>query len=153
MVKVLDMEHKFISFSTEACAPAGYFLMKLLVPVEVYFQKNHTDKSYSDIIDEFFICPVCTTEDMIKEGFYHERKYVSHKKRYADVRLQIEYEPFVANYRNTKVQVEMIWAMILQAIAVVQRKDSTLKGQELTADLKAAFQHLYPDTFSDEKPC
>lgn len=134
---------KFITYSSEAEGIADNMLSRVYVRVFKWFNAENIGKAYCDDLDTIFICFVCTSKHLQELGFYPERKYVSHKKKYADMRPLIDYEQFI-QAGETK-QARMVWEATQHSIRIVQKRVPSLKGDELLADIFASFQHFYPE--------
>lgn len=125
-------ENKFLLFSTESKEPASVLIMKILNKFNVEFEKEFREKKFSEQLDKLAIIPICMSEDMIEQGFGKERKYVSIKKRYADVRFRISYEEFVMS--NKKEQ--FLRENIEKVAKYVATKDPTFKLEEFLDAIK-----------------
>lgn len=131
------MENKFLFFSAEAKSPAGYHLINLIHPIEISFNKDYSDKYSSAELENITIVFICTDEDMIAQGFYKERKYISHKNKYADIRLHIPYDEFLKADLPTRKQ--MMWNVITRAFAYLKARKVFTPIDELEEDLSHLF--------------
>lgn len=131
----------FLGFSAEATAPAGYLLMTLLRPVRELFQEKCSQKKYCSELDSIFIVFVCTSKEMKSDGFYKDRKYVSHKGRYADMRLNMDYDLFIES--NNEKRMRMMWDVIKQSVEIVFNRVPSLKKDELIQDIKHSIYSIY----------
>ena len=86
---------------------------------------------------------ICTSKEMHDSGFYNDRKYVSHKNRYADYRLNINYEAFLD--ASPEHRINMIWTRVVDIINMVHKKVPSLEANKLTSDLYECFTELYPN--------
>ena len=132
----------FLKFSAEAKSPAGYIIMELTRPVERLLNTRFPNKSYCDSLDDIFIVFVCTTREMHTRGFYKDRKYVSHKNRYADYRLNLDYDVFLASTKEQRLN--MLWCLIIDVLNMVNKKVPSLQVGDLVNDLYMCFNELYP---------
>ena len=95
----------FLFFSSETEPPAGYLIMKMLNPVEIEFNRLHFSNEYCNIIDSICIVFICVSENLEKQGVGKERKYISHKKGYADYRVKIPYNEFLNADYSKKMRI------------------------------------------------
>lgn len=78
-------------------------------------------RTLSNQLDNIGIIPICLPEDMLSRGFGKERKYVSLKKRTADIRLRIPYETFMScNFEN---QISLCRENLISAAKYIAKKD------------------------------
>ena len=134
---------KFITYSSEAEGIADNMLSRVYVRVFKWFNAEYIGKEYCDDLDTIFICFVCTSKRLQELGFYPERKYVSHKKRYADMRPLIDYDRFIQ--AGETEQARMVWEATQHSIRIVQNRVRSLNAEELLEDLFTSFQHFYPE--------
>ncbi len=97
--------------SAEAEAPAGYYLMKMWVPVETLFNDQHCFTDYGDQIQKICLVFICTSDSLISTGFYPERKRISYIKKTADYRIRIPYLSFLNGNDLSR------WEITLNAIS------------------------------------
>lgn len=133
----------YLFFSTEAEIPAGYFIVKILAPIAKKFNNLYDSKRYSDKIDSICIVAICTSLRLQNEGFYKERKYISYKKRYADIRLRLDYEKFLSSSDDERKA--MCFNLVLEAIQIIQKKLPDFNGNLLSKDI-ASFWYDTVDT-------
>lgn len=132
----------FFNYSAEATSPSGYLLMELIKPVKWNFDELFESKNYSSDLDVLFIVFICMSKEMQAIGGYKDRKYVSRKNRYADIRLNMDYEDFIQS--DSKQRLIMMWDLIQTAINIVSSRVSNFKTNELIEDLKYCFTKAYP---------
>lgn len=137
----LFQEKKFIFLSTEAKSPASISLIKILVDVEKLFQEKYKNVKFSDELEQISIIPICISSDMINQGFGKERKYVSLKKRIADIRMQIPYLEFIGS--GEKQQAILCKQNIIEAIKYIYKKDKTFKIDDFMCAIDFVFDKLY----------
>lgn len=128
----------FLGFSAEAMSPEGRLLMDLTNPVQKMFNQRFKDKIYCADIDEIFVVFVCFPEE---ECFYKERKYVSHKNRYADMRLYIDYDEFLKAYIPERIK--MIYLIIERAVGIIAERVPSLKKDELLKDIMLCIDEVH----------
>ena len=120
---------RYLFFSAEAESPAGYYLMNMWHPVEMAFNAIHVASEYGDHLDSICIVFVCTSEQLLSNGFYPERKYISHKKRFADYRVHVPYLEFDLKFLEKKNFFNYILTQILFGyIKLKQLVDTNLKS-------------------------
>ena len=137
------MKLAFLGFSAEATSPAGYLLISIINPVKKNFLELFGEKEYCPQLDDIFIVFVCTSKEMQADGVYKDRKYVSHKNRYADMRLNIDYDMFLQASNTERLQ--MVWNVIEESINIVFQRVPTLKKEELLNDIKFCIKKHYRD--------
>ena len=121
-------------FTTLYEAIIGFLICVLL---GILLSKKFSNKYSTDKLNNITIVFICTDEDMIAQGFYKERRYISWKKKYADIRLMIPYAPFIKADQETKKR--MIWDVIERALEYVRMKNAFVCIDELTADLRQIY--------------
>ena len=125
----------YLFFSAEAESPAGYFLMKMWHPVEKDFNAIHVASEYGDQLDSICIVFVCTSEQLLSDGFYPERKYISHKKRFADYRVHVPYLEFLES--NPPERWTLTTNAISRALSDIKRKLPAFQAEKLLQDILA----------------
>lgn len=136
---------KFLFFSTESESLAAFPIMKILVPIEESFNQKYSAARYTKNLNNITIVPICMPASMLADGFGKERKYVTLKKRYADLRLQINHEHFTNSDRNE--QIKCCLNNILESISYIQRKDKTFNGIRFAEDIKLEFKNVLDYSF------
>ena len=126
---------KYLFFSAEAESPAGYYLMNMWNPVEMAFNAIHVASEYGDHLDSICIVFVCTSEQLLSNGFYPERKYISHKKRFADYRVHVPYLDFLES--NPPERWTLTTNAISRALSDIKRKLPTFPADKLLQDILA----------------
>lgn len=133
---------RFLSFSAEATTPAGGLLMNLINPIKNLFYESFHNKTYTPDLDEIFIVFVCISNEMHIDGkIYKDRKYISRKNRYADIRLNLNYEEFINSQRTQRIH--LIWNTIIEAITIVSQRVPSINKDELINDIKFCFESVY----------
>lgn len=112
-------------FSTEAKDPASALIIDILRPIEEEFRGTYYQTAFSNQLDSIAIIPICVPQIMIAQGFGKERKYVSLKKRIADIRLQIPYDEFINTY--TARRIALCKENIHKAAQYIAYRDHTFK--------------------------
>lgn len=123
----LYQQDKFLFFSAEAQNPAGKILMDILLPVERRFMDTYSDVRFSTKLDKISIIPICMEESCLENSFVRERKLVSIKRRYADIRLIIPFELFL--FGDSDVRINLCKENIQKAALYISKKDLTFKMQ------------------------
>lgn len=127
----------FLFFSAETEPPAGYYLMQISNPVEKLFNNLHKAAEYTDELDSIGIVFICVSNKSLNNGIGRERKYVSHKKRYADIRLQISYDEFLQAHNEKRKY--MCKRCIEKAINIIATRVDDFKSEQLIADIVELF--------------
>ncbi len=126
-----------IFFSTESQAPASVIIMSILNKIDAYLLENdYTISRYTTVLDEIAIIPVCMSEEMIDRGFYKERKYISKKKRTADIRLHMDYNVFVTSDDNKRCL--LCYKMMLNAGEYIEQQTQSFNVPQFLADIRTA---------------
>lgn len=131
------MNANFLFFSAEAKSPAGKYLMDLISPIEVEFNEKFSNKYSVDKLNNITIVFICTDEEMLSQGFFKERHYISWKQKYADIRLMIPYVSFV--HANPEIKKKMMWDVILRALDYLRERNALLSIEEFTKDLQTIY--------------
>lgn len=129
----------FLFFSTEAHAPASRMLMDILSPAGRNFNNKYRCACFSKRIDNVAIIPICCPESSNKEMGRKERRLVNLKRRYADIRLYISYEAFVAGDNATKYN--LCLKNIEEAARYISEKDTSFRYDGFMDAIKNV---LYP---------
>ena len=70
---------------------------------------------------------------MLSQGFYNERRYISWKNKYADIRLIIPYAPFIS--ADIETRKKMMWDVIERAFDYIRVRKAFSRIDELKQDL------------------
>lgn len=111
--------------------------MSIYYPVENKFNEICASKYKNEELENITIVFICTDESMHDRGFYRERNYVSHKNKYADMRLVISYNEFKKADEKTRKQ--MMWEVIKCALDNIRRKKAFKRIDELESDLFSVY--------------
>lgn len=125
----------FVSF--EISGAAGMRLVELLRPVAKVFTDRHFGERFSDNIDDLATIMICQNESIFKE-----RRYISWKKRFADMRLIVPYEEFRKG--NQAARIALCKQNIQAAVDYVRKKDKTFDADRFLAAVWDAFRTVYP---------
>ena len=116
--------------------------MNLINPVKKLFYEKFHNKTYTLDLDEIFIVFVCISNDMQTDGkIYKDKKYISKKNRYADIRLNINYEEFIVSQQPQRIY--LIWNTVKEAITIVAQRVPSINRNELINDIKFCFELVY----------
>lgn len=118
----------FTFFSVEGESPAAVKIMEILNPIQAAL--NEMDKRYSSQLDRIAIIPFCISDPTVPE-----RRYVSLKKRGADLRLRIDWADFVRAAPETRRY--LCLENLRASAAYIAQKDASLQLEEFLADLTA----------------
>ena len=123
----------YLFFSAESQDPAGYFICKMLNPIEQRFNEKFTQKYENRELSQITIIFICMEEEWFKE-----RKYISRINRYADFRLKLDYIPFLQ--ADEKKRKQMLWDVIERAFSIIKtRKGYGELAAEVENDLRTVF--------------
>lgn len=131
-----------VSFSVEAESPAGQLLMNVLYPLEQQMQLQPMPH-YCEALDSIDIIPCCVSREFMKTfeqtAPVRERRYISWKNRYADIRLLMDWEGFIA--ASPEEQKRLCHQVIRDSLAVVAdrcaRKGIAFNKEALLQDIFA----------------
>ena len=124
-------------FSTESWRPAGEMIMRCFYIVDAQMQVTSMSK-YCDVIDTIGIIPFSGPEERMAD--WKERKYISWKRREADIRLRIDFDSFVN--ASFEVQQEIVNKIIIQSLKVIK---SICDNKKVRFDIDALLQDVFPD--------
>lgn len=134
---------KAVSFSCEAESPAGFLIMKVLHPLEQALSVNSL-VSYCEALDQIFITPCCVSQEFIKRfeetAPIKERRYISWQNRYADIRLFMDWETFVA--ASPEAQKQMCHQLIRDSLDVIAQRCSK---KRIAFNKEALLQAILPE--------
>ena len=118
----------FTFFSVEGESPAAVKIMEILNPIQAAL--NELDKRYSSKLDSIAIIPLCVSDEARRE-----RRYVSLKKRCADLRLRIDWADFVRAAPETRRY--LCLENLRASAAYIAQKDASFQLEEFLADIAA----------------
>ncbi len=81
--------------------------MRILNPIELEFNSKHSANEYGTWIDNVGVVPICVSDRLKSEGFCKERRYISWKNRYVDIRLSIDRETFLAASPEQRIMMSL----------------------------------------------
>lgn len=110
----------------------------MLFPIEKEFTDRHFGERFSEKLDRLAIIPMCMPTITLKE-----RRYISWKNRYADVRLIIPYDDFI--YGDQTERILLCKKNIQTAVEYVKRKDATFEADRFLEAVEDAFTTVYPE--------
>ena len=117
---------------------AGGKLSDILFPAEKEFTERHFGEQFSEQIDRLAIIPMCMPTVTLKE-----RRYISWKKRYADIRLIIPYGEFSRSSQTERIA--LCKKNIQDAVEYVRKKDKTFAANRFLDAVWAAFSAVFPE--------
>lgn len=124
--------------SLETYEAVGMKLADLLFPVEREFTDRHFGERFSEKLDRLAIIPMCMPTVTLKE-----RRYISWKNRYADVRLIIPYHEFLRGSRAERIS--LCKKNIQDSVEYVRKKDTTFQADRFLEAVWVAFSTVYPE--------
>lgn len=100
---------------------------------------------YTNDLDRIGIIINSWNENSLKFGHGKPRKYISYKQRFADIRLNIPYDEFLA--ADKKKRFEMVKKNIYDSIKVVderlsKKKGCSFDGDRMIADIEERIKDL-----------
>lgn len=111
--------------------------MQLVNPIEIEFNKLYAEKYSNCGLSNIFIVFICTGKELQENGFYKERVYIARKKKYADIRLCVDYMDFMeADHSQRRY---LIWNTISKALNLLVAKNACCRIPELLLDLHSLF--------------
>lgn len=122
----------------ESYEAVGIKLAELLAPVEREFTDRHFGGRFSEKLDRLAIIPMCMPTVTLKE-----RRYISWKNRYADIRLVIPYREFLQGDRAERIG--LCKRNIQDAVEYVRKKDETFEADRFLKAVWDAFSAVYPE--------
>ena len=124
----LARRQHFVFFSVEGEGAAAVKIMEILNPIQAAL--NEMDKRYSSKLDSIAIIPLCVSDEARRE-----RRYVSLKKRGADLRLRIDWADFVRAAPETRRY--LCLENLRASAAYIAQKDASFQLEEFLADIAA----------------
>ncbi|MCL2048228.1 MAG: Imm44 family immunity protein [Defluviitaleaceae bacterium] len=123
----------YIFITCETNGDVGHILRETFFPFsEKLIGLNASD--YGTEIDSISIVMLCATQDFIDSGWLKERRYISWKNRFADIRLQIDYARFF--HANERTRQLLVAKNIVDSIRVIEaRSRKGFKGEKLRTDI------------------
>lgn len=121
--------------STEAHEPASVILMKILNKIMAGVGDFQIEQ-YSSSLKSISIIPICVPQKMLDDGFCKERKYVSLKRQFADVRLRMDFEEFIHASQEEKEY--LCRKNIEQAAKYISAKDKSFRLEPFCQIIKNA---------------
>ena len=82
---------------------------------------------YTDVIDDIGIIINCFPVDEINLGLGKRREYISYKKRFADIRLPLDFDELIT--ANREKQYYLIINNIIESLKVIKNKIDKKKGK------------------------
>lgn len=137
----LYAKRKFLFFSAEAQSPTSVMIIQLLRPIENAFDAEFGKLVFSESLDSIGIIPICRPESDLLHFVIKERKYVSLKRRYADIRIRIPFEEFVSGDRTKRII--LCKENIACAVRYISRKDKSFASDEFLKIIDVLFQKIY----------
>ncbi len=130
--------HPFV-FSTEAQAPAATRISDCFLAIEK--QSCVTSLApYTDALDQIGVIPFCISEKFLRTLPYNERRYISWKNRYADIRLKMDFDTFI--HAGREEQMRLCRENLLCSLQVVKDRCDKKKQR---FDLEALLKELFSD--------
>ena len=128
------------TFSTESESPAAQMIMDNFCLIEKNMRVTSLAK-YTDALDSIGIIPECLSEEFLRTfDCGKDRKYISWKKRYADIRLRVPFLSFVQAPKEERM--ERCKQIIRDSLEVVAAR---CRAKKLRFDLDELLRDLFPE--------
>ena len=128
------------TFSTESESPAAQMIMDNFCLIEKNMRVTSLAK-YTDALDSIGIIPECLSEEFLCTfDCGKDRKYISWKKRYADIRLRVPFLSFVQAPKEERM--ERCKQIIRDSLEVVAAR---CRAKKLRFDLDELLRDLFPE--------
>ena len=138
----LARKETFLFFSTVAWHTSASILMDILRPVENAFALHYGEEVFSEALDQIAVIPLCFPAEMHENPeISRERRYVSLKNRYRDLRLHICYEALIHGDPITRIR--LCFDNIVSAAAYVRKKDRTFQEKAFLDAVSDCFYRSY----------
>lgn len=111
--------------ATEAQTPAAALISSIIRKINVATGDIEVTE-YTNALDRVGIIVNCFDATWMSWGYGKERKYISYKKHYADIRLNIPLECFMDSSSQTRF--DLVKGVILESIRIIDSKVNTKKG-------------------------
>ena len=132
----------FLFISVVAWRTAASIIMDILRPVEVTFAQRYGGTVFSEALDQIGVIPLCFPAEMREAPeIGKERRYVSLKNRYADLRLHISYEALI--HGDPVSRLRLCAENIAAAAAYVRKKDKTFQENAFLEAISDCFYRVY----------
>lgn len=130
--------HPFV-FSTDSQAPAATRISGCFLAFEK--QSRVTSLApYTDALDQICVVPFCISEKFLRTLPYNERRYISWRNRYADIRLKMDFDTFI--HATREEQMRLCRENLLCSLQVVKDRCDKKKQR---FDLEALLKDLFAD--------
>lgn len=138
------MDDLRLFISVEAQSSSGHIISNIRNQIDREIG-NIDVTDYTSDLDNIGIIINCFDESFLSVGFGKTRKYISYKRRFADIRLNIPYEEFLAADKQKRF--EMVKKNIYDSIKVVddrlnQKKGCNFDGDRMIADIEGRIKNL-----------
>lgn len=117
----------------------SYYTQKFGIDEDLYalsrqLSKAVQKKEYSDVINTIGIVPIIAPKDLLDEGKWKEKVYVSKAYRFADIELCINYDEFINS--NSEEKKKLYIKNIIDSIKTVGKKlKKDLRAEEMINDI------------------
>lgn len=129
----------FISIEAEKATESGIADILNKTRNKLSFLFEDTD-IYGTEFDSVSIIPTCVSEEIWKTLGWKERKFISRKKKEADIRLKMNYDRFVSEtYENKYSLFKNVLIESVREINVKSKGD--FNGEKLINDILNALEH------------
>lgn len=138
------MDYLRLFISIEAQSSSGHIISNIRNQIESIIG-NIEVTDYTNDLDNIGIIINCFDEKILSVGFGKTRKYISYKKRYADIRLNIPYNEFMEADKEKRF--DMVKENIYESIRIIDSKlnkknGCSFYGERMILDIEEKFKKL-----------
>lgn len=119
--------------STSWFTSAGRKLLDITNPIEEKFNELYTEKYANDEELE----SICIVFECSKERVIKDRNYISHKNKYADMRIWVDCIKVIK--ASTEERKQIAWDVITQALNNIRVKKAYKRIDEFEEDLRRIY--------------
>ena len=131
--------------SCDAQAPVSHLIHDINKLLIERLESNIVVSNYTKDIDSIGIIILSFTDEWKKWGHGKERRYISYKNRFADIRLNISYDEYLKSDKLTRFNI--IKDTIISAIRIIdqrlnKKKGCSFDGQRMVNDIESLLKDL-----------
>ncbi len=128
-----------IIFFTESQAPAAGRITECFLVIEKQCRVTSM-MPYTDALDQIGIVPFCISEKFLRTMPYKERRFISWKNRYADIRLKMDFDAFI--HATREEQMRLCRENLLCSLQIIKDRCDQKKQR---FDLEALLKDIFAD--------
>ena len=131
--------------SSDAQLPVAALIGDINKIISNRLECNINVSDYTKDIDKIGIIILSFTDEWKKWGHGKERRYISYKNRFADIRLNISYDEYLKSDKLTRFNI--IKDTIISAIRIIdqrrnKKKGCSFDGQRMVNDIESLLKDL-----------